>query len=229
MTNAIINAGRINWNVKDAKEFRATMGFYHVFKFELADLRRKKANEVKNAKGIIATNRELIDKKSFGQHDKAYYEAQIAQMNQNIADSEKRLSDWQSAQDANVKKAESIFTRELYKTYVASMDDDVNAWRVSAYTQALENVLQAQGLTPAWDTLNTLYHVERERVGTGNTFAETGRHMTAQTEKKWRDALMGKICDLILDADANLLPTYKFLHILTKDQKKELKKAQNKK
>lgn len=223
MTNTTISGGKVNFNVKSAKEFRDTMGVYHVFKFELADLRKKKRNEVKNAKGIIATDRELIEKKSFGIHDEKYYLAQIAEMEQIIRDSEKRLADWQSEQDENVKKAESIFGKALYKSYVASMQDDLNAWRTSAYTQALADMLSAQGLTPAWDTLGVLYHLNRERTGNGSTFAETGLHMTAQTERVWREALMGKLCDLMND----LLPTYKFLHILTKAQKKALK-AQNK-
>lgn len=229
MTNTTINAGRINWNVKEAKDFRATMGLWHVFTFELADLRKKKQNEVRNAMGIIATNQELIDKKSFGIHDKAYYEAQIAQMKQNIADSEKRLSDWQKSEEKNAQKAESIFSRDLYKLYVASLNDDNNAWRVSAYTQGLADLFASQGLTPSWDTLDTLYHLNRERTGTGTTYAKTGLHMTANTERVWRKALMGKICDLIVTADKNLLPNYKFLHIMTKEQKKAQKKAQSKK
>lgn len=216
-----INAGKINFNVKSAKEFRDAMGLYHVFKFELADLRKKKSVEVKNAKGIIATDEELIEKKRFNLHPEEYYLAQIEDMRQAIADSEKRLADWQAEQDANVKKVEAIFTKALYKAYVASMTDEPNAWASSAYTEALAEMLTAQGLTPAWDTLNVLYHINRERTGTGTTFAETGLHMTAQTERNWREALMGKLCDLM----SGLLPTYKFLHILTKDEKKAAKKA----
>lgn len=223
MTNTTITGGKINFNVKSAKAFRDSMGVYHVFKFELADLRKKKQNEVKNAKGIIATDEELIAKKSFGIHDQKYYEDQIASMRQAIADSEKRLADWQAEQDSNIKQVESIFSKTLYKSYVASMQDDPNAWRTSAYTQALADMLSAQGLAPAWDTLRVLYHINRERTGNGSTFAETGLHMTANTERVWRDALMGKLCDLM----NGLLPTYKFLHILTKAQKKALK-AQNK-
>lgn len=222
MTNTI-NGGKINFNVKSAKAFRDNMGIWHVFKFELADLRKKKQNEVKNAKGIIATNEELITKKAFGQHDQKYYEDQIAQMKQAIADSEKRLSDWQSEQESNVKKAESIFTKSLYKLYVASLSDENGAWRVSGYTQALADLFIENGLTPAWDTLGVLYHLNRERTGNGSTFAETGLHMTAQTERVWREALMGKLCDIM----GELLPTYKFLHILTKAERKA-QKAQNK-
>lgn len=223
MANTTINGGKMNFNSKTAKAFRDSMGIWHVFKFELADLRKKKQAEVKNAKGIIATDLELIEKKSFSLHDKAYYEAQIADMEQAIRDSEKRLADWQAEQDANVKKVESIFTKSLYKLYVASLSDENGAWRVSGYTQALANLFVENGLTPAWDTLDTLYHLNRERTGTGNTFAETGMHMTANTERVWRDALMGKICDLM----GNCLPNYKFKYILTKAEKKA-QKAQNK-
>lgn len=222
MTNTIINGGKVNWNSKSAKDFRANMAIYKLFEFELADLQKKKGNEIRNAQGIIATNQELIDKKSFGQHDKTYYEAQIAQMKQNIADSEKRLADWKAEQEKNVKKVEEIFTKDLYKAYVASINDDVNAWRVSGYTQALADMLASQGITPAWDTLNTLYNVNRERPSTGSNKAETGLMMQAQTERTWRKSLMSKICDLMGD----ILPKYKFLHILTKAEKKAQKKAQ---
>lgn len=218
-----INAGKVNFNVKSAKQFRDTMGLWHVFQFELADLRKKKNAEVKNAKGIIKTDEELITKRSFGVHDEDYYVNQIAEMNQAIADSEKRLADWETEQENNRKNAENIFGKALYKAYRASMADDVNAWRVSPYTTALADMLEANGITPAWDTLNVLYHLNRERTGTGNSFAETGLHMTANTEKVWRTALMGKLCDLM----GGLLPTYKFIHILTRAEKKAQKKAQN--
>lgn len=223
MTNTTINAGKMNFNVKTAKAFRDSMGIWHVFQFELADMRKKKQAEVKNAKGIIATDQELIGKNDFSLHDRAYYDAQIKDMEQAISDAEKRLEKWQSEQDTNVKKVESIFTKSLYKLYVASLADENGAWRVSGYTQALADLFAENGLTPAWDTLDTLYHLNRERTGTGNTYAETGMHMTANTEKTWRIALMGKLCDLM----GSTLPNYKFKYILTKEQKKALK-AQNK-
>jgi len=223
MTNTTINAGKVNFNVKSAKAFRDTMAIWHIFDFELADLRKKKAQEVANAKGIIATNLELIDKKSFGIHDKAYYEDQIAQMEQNIRESEKRLSDWQAEQEKAVSKVTAIFGKTLYKSYVASMEDDNGAWRVSAYTQAIADLLTAQGLTPAWDTLDTLYHCVRKGKGTGSSKAETGKHNKAMTENMWRTVFMGELCDLMGD----ILPKYKFIHILTKAEKKALK-AQNK-
>lgn len=223
MANTTISAGKVNFNVKEAKSFRETMAIWHIFDFELADMRKKKAQEVANAKGIIKTDLELIEKKSFGIHDEQYYRDQIAQMTQNIADSEKRLADWQVEQDKNVSKVTSIFGKTLYKSYVASMQDDPNAWRVSAYTQAIADLLAEQGLTPAWDTLNTLYHCVRKGKGTGSSKAETGKHNKAMTESMWRTVFMGELCDLM----GTLLPKYKFIHILTKAEKKALK-AQNK-
>lgn len=222
MTNTNINAGRINWNSKSAKAFRDTMAVWHLFDFELADMMKKKANEVKNARGIIATDHELIEKKSFGIHDKAYYQAQIADMEQAIRDSEKRLADWKSEQEKTVSKVTAIFTRDLYKLYVASVDENENAWRVSAYTQAIADMLSAQGVVPAWDTLHTLYMCVRKGKGSGNSKAETGKHNKAMTETMWRQIFMGELCDLMGD----ILPKYKFLHILTKEQKKAQKKAQ---
>lgn len=222
MTNTIINAGRINWNVKSAKTFRDTMAIWHLFDFELADMMKKKANEVKNSKGIIATDQELIAKKSFGLHDKKYYESQIADMEQSIRDSEKRLADWKAEQEKTVSKVTAIFTKDLYKLYVASVGENENAWRVSAYTQAIADLLSEQGVTPAWDTLHTLYMCVRKGKGSGSSKAETGKHNKAMTETMWRQIFMGELCDLMGD----LLPKYKFLHILTKAQKKELKKNQ---
>lgn len=222
MTNTI-NAGKVNFNVKTAKVFRDTMGVYHVFKFELADLRKKKVRNVAMYKRIIATDEEYIEKKNYRLHDKKFYEDEIVAMQGKIADAEKELADWIAEEEANGLKAEAIFTRDMYKKYVASMHDNVNEWRVSNYTQALADMLTANGVTPAWDTLNVLYHLNRERVGTGSDFAETGMHMTANKEKAWRDALMGKLCDLM----GGLLPTYKFVNILTKAERKA-QKAQNK-
>jgi len=219
MTNTTINAGKAQFNVKSAKSFRDTMAIWHIFDFELADLSKKKAQEIANAKGIIATDEELIEKKSFRQHPQEYYDHQIAQMRQNIADSEKRLDDWKSEQSANVAKVESIFPKSLYKLYVSSLDDENGAWRVSPYTQAIADLFADNGVTPAWDTLDTLYHCVRDAKGTGGSMAETKKHCKPQTEKMWRKIFMSKLCDLMADT----LPTYKFLHILTKAEKKALK------
>lgn len=223
MANTTINAGKVNFNVKSAKAFRDLMAVWHIFNFEYDDMRKKKAIEVKNAKGIIATDEELIAKKDFGLHDETYYQAQIASMRQSIVDSEKRLADWQTEQDKTVSKVTGIFSRELYKAYVASINDENGAWRVSAYTQAIADLLAENGLTPAWDTLDTLYHCVRKGKGTGTSKAETGKHNKAMTESMWRSVFMGELCDIMGD----ILPTYKFRYILTKAEKKALK-AQNK-
>lgn len=223
MTNTTISAGKVNFNVKEAKSFRDTMAIWHIFDFELADMRKKKSAEVANAKGIIKTDLELIEKKSFGIHDEQYYRNQIAQMTQNIADSEKRLADWQAEQDKNVSKVTAIFGKTLYKSYVASMEDENGAWRTSGYTQAIADLLAEQGLTPAWDTLDTLYHCVRKGKGTGSSKAETGKHNKPMSENVWRAVFMGELCDLM----GAVLPKYKFINILTKAEKKALK-AQNK-
>lgn len=227
MANTAINAGKVNFNVKTAKAFRDLMAIWHIFDFEYDDMRKKKVSQVKNAKGIIATNEELIAKKDFSLHDETYYQTQIASMRQSIADAEKRLADWKNEQEKTVEKTTAIFTKALYAEYVKFMAENDATWRVSAYTQAIADLLTENGLTPAWDTLDTLVHCVKMTNGTGSTKAETHKHLRPQTEGTWRKLFMATLCDLMGD----ILPTYKFRYILTKEERKaqrQAQKAQNK-
>lgn len=221
MSNTTIMSGKVNFNTKEAKSFRDTLAIWHIFDFEVDDMRAKKRAEIRNAQGIIATNRDLIANNRFAQHDQKYYEDQIAQMEQAISDSKERLQKWESEQIVNVSKVESIFTKNLYLSYVKSLSEKDGAWRVSEYTEKIAGLLSENGLVPAWDTLESLYYSVREDKGTGSTKAETGSHNKPFSEKKWRAIFMGKLCGLM----GNTLPTYKFRNILTKAEKKALKKS----
>lgn len=222
MTNTI-NAGKVNFNVESAKDFRATMAIWHIFDFECKDVAKKYRNQIANRKGIIDADSECIEKKNFKMHDEQYYLDDIKEQNTRITELKAEHQAWLDAESANVKKVEALFSKALYKAYVESVDVPDAGWRATGYATALADLLSDNGLTPAWETIDVLYHAVKKCPGTGTTQAETGLHNRAQKEETWRKTIMGELCDLM----GTLLPTYKFKNILTKAAKKAAKKAQN--
>ena len=219
-----INSGKVQFNATSAKGFRATLAIWHVFDFECKDMAKKYAKTISNYKGIIATNSELIDKlskgeKIIGAHTVESLTADNVAMEKRIDENRKEFTAWKESQADSVKKSEKLFGKDLYKAYVASLSESDNAWRSSDYTAKLATLLADNGLTPAWDTLDELFHAVAYRPSTGSVAVETGNHVMALTENAWRKVLMGRLCDLMGDC----LPTYKFQHILTKAAKKAAK------
>lgn len=226
MANTRIESGKVQFNATSAKDFRATLAIWHVFDFECKDMAKKYAKTISNYKGIIATNTELIEKLAKGEsiiggRTLESLTADNADMEKRIADTRAEFSAWKESQSESVKKSEKLFSKDLYKSYVASLAESDNAWRSSEYTAKLAELLANNGLTPCWDTLDELFHAVAYRPSTGSVAVETGNHVMALTENAWRKVLMGRLCDLM----GATLPTYKFQHILTKAAKRAAKSA----
>lgn len=216
-----INAGKVNFNVTTGKDFRTTMAIWHVYDFESKDYAKKINTQIANRKSMIASNLEYIEKGNFKMHDKEWYEADNATHQACIEDYKAERKAWEDAQVENVKKAQALFPKSMWNAYIASAGTADGAWRTTPYADAIADFLRIQGFTPAWDTIDALYHAVAFRAGTGNTAVESGKHLTTQTETAWRKIFMGAVCDIMGD----ILPTYKFQYILTKAAKKAAKKA----
>lgn len=212
---ANIKSGNVQFNASSAKDFRATMAIWHIFDFECKDFAKKYSNMIKGYKDIIATDSESIQKKNFATHDEAWFKADIADMERRIEEARKEFMVWKEQQAESVQKSEKLFSKTLYKAYVASLTEGDGAWASSAYTEALADLLEDNGLVPTWNTLDALYHAVSYRASTGTVSAKTGKHTMALTENAWRKVLMGRFCDLMGD----VLPTYKFQHIIIKKAK----------
>lgn len=212
---ANIKSGKVQFNAKEARDFRATMAVWHIFDFECKDYAKKYANIIKGYKDIIKRNTECIEKQNFVTHDEAWYKADSADMQSRIDDARKEFATWKESEMESVQKSEKLFPKSLYKEYVDSLSESDGAWRSSAYTEALADLLEDNGLVPTWDTLDELYHAVAFRASTGSVSAKTGKHTMALTESAWRKVIMGRLCDLMGD----VLPTYKFQHILAKKAK----------
>lgn len=220
MANNTIKSGKTQFNVAEAKSFRDTLAVWHVYDFELSDEVERRNKTIKNCKGLIASNLELIEKlekgeKIVGDYTVADLTAQNAQFEQKIADARETLKKWEEGQKSAVDKATALFSKSLYLAYA----DYINNDNESAYSDAICDFLSDNGLTPCADTVAALIKAVGENKGTGASKAETGKHNRAYAEKTWRQIFMGKVCDIM----GNVLPTYKFKNILTREQKKALR------
>lgn len=214
--------GRIQWNSKEAKDFRDIMALWHTYDFELEDERKKRNNSISNAKGIIASNIEILSARESGKTagivcdftDDELRE-QCATMEQKIADARATLDKWIVGQESARKSAEALFPKTLYTAYVQYISDD----NAESYSQAIADTLSACGVTPAVDTVRSLTLAVGSAKGTGTTKAETHKHNRAFGEKQWRQIFMGAVCDLMGD----VLPVYKFKNILTRAERRALR------
>lgn len=220
MANNTIKSGKTQFNVAEAKSFRDTLAVWHVYDFELSDEVERRNKTIRNCKGLIASNIELMEKLEKGEKIVGDYtvddlKAQNAQFEQKIADARETLKKWEEGQKSAVDKATALFTKSLYLAYA----DYINNGNESAYSDAICDFLTDNGLTPCADTVAALIKSVGENKGTGASKAETGKHNRAYAEKTWRQIFMGKVCDIM----GNVLPTYKFKNILTREQKKALR------
>lgn len=217
-----IKSGKTQFNVAEAKSFRDTLAVWHVYDFELDDEKTKRNKTISNCKGLIASNLELIEKlqngeKIIGKYTVESLTQQNADFEQKIADARATLQKWADGQKSAVDKATALFSKSLYLAYVGYINDG----NESAYSDAICEFLADNGLTPCADTVKTLVQCVGDNRGTGSTKAETHKHNRAYSEKIWRQIFMGRVCDTM----GNVLPTYKFMNILTREQKKALKSA----
>ena len=215
-----IKSGRTQFNVAEAKSFRDTLAVWHVYDFELSDEVSKRNKTINNCKGLIASNLELIEKlqngeKIIGSNTIESLTQQNAEFEQKIADACATLQKWADGQKSAVDKATALFPKSLYLAYVGYITDD----KESAYSDAICEFLSDNGLTPCSETVSALVASVGENKGTGSSKAESGKHNRAFSERQWRQIFMGKVCDLM----GNILPTYKFKNILTREQKKALR------
>lgn len=215
--NTTILSGKVQWNSKEAKAFRDTMATWHIFDFELSDRMKTRSNAISMCNGVIAADREKIAKQEYIMHDEAWYLADIASMEARIADAKAELRVWKEGQEESVKKAEKLFTVSMYNAYVTAVNDgNDNAWRTSAYTEALAEMLSENGIAPTWDILDKLYHANAKTKGTGKTKNQTGKHNRAVGISAWRAVVMGEICDQMGD----ILPVYKWTNVFVKKAEK---------
>ena len=218
-----IKMAKMDFSVGTAKNFRNGLAQYHNATMEIADQILQVGEQVKAWRTVLNTNLDKIERIEKGDTNvignKEDLELEAAQALAKVKKLQADLAEYKQAQADRLDKGYALLTDDLYKAYVAyvedgtSMKDAVFAW------------FTAQGLTP---TEHGVLLVEKA-CGLKKTSArqkcKTGQHLTTLKQKPWRDIFLGALCDeLTENKDNPIIPIYKFQYVLKDNRKKKSNK-----
>ena len=217
ITIETIKAGKMQFNVKSAKDFRATLAKWHNADFELAEELLRKNDRVKALRTLIDSNNDLIAKlengeKIIGTKTVDDLKAEIVAWEDQIAKENSEMAEYRKAQAERYKEAHDLLSKDMHKAY----DDFVTNGNRDGYVLALANFFAENGLEPAMDSLNEFVAAVGKKKNSARQKVKTGKHNGCVSYQAWRDIFLGEICDVMGDA----LPLYKFTYVLKEKREK---------
>ena len=213
-----IKNGKMQYNAKSGKDFRATMAKWHNADFELAEEILRKQDRVNALNTLIGSNNDLIAKLEKGESiignktvedlrsEIANWEVQKVTENENLAE-------YRKAQASRYEDARALLSKELHQAYV----EYVTNGNRDGYVLALANFFDENGLEPTMDSLNEFVASVGKKKNSARQKVKTGNHNGSVSYQAWRDIFLGEICDVMGDA----LPLYKFTYVLKEKRAKK--------
>lgn len=209
-----LKSGKIQFNVKSAKNFRDTLAKWHNADFELAVALDKKAKNVSSLKGVIETNNSILEDIEKGKKTLKTKEELIAE----IADFETRIkhesdviAELREAQKTRLEDAYALLSKDLHKAYVDYIKDGDR----ETYVDALCDFFEKNGLEATSVSIDDfLACVGKKKATTRNKIA-SGKHNDAFAYNAWRDIFLGELCDVMGEA----LPIDKFIYQTMEERK----------
>lgn len=213
-----IKSGKMQFNVKSGKDFRATMAKWHDADFDLAEKILFKNDRIDALKKLIKSNNDLIEKLERGESiiSKKSIEdlrKEVEAWENDIESENNALSEYRKAQEERYKGARELLSKDLHKAYV----NFVSNGNREAYVLALANFFDENGFEPTIDSINEFVAVVGKKKNSARQKVKTGKHNGEFAYGTWRDIFLGEICDVMGDA----LPLYKFTYVLKENREKK--------
>jgi len=202
-----LKSGKMQFNVKSAKNFRDTLSKWHNADFELAVALDKKSKIVASYKTMIATDNELIEKLDNGEKSvmKSREEllCEIADFNSRIEHENNTIKELRDVQKSRLEGAYALLSKDLHKAYcdyIASGDN-------STYFEELCKFFESNGVEPTVSVSDFVCAIGIRKATTKQKI-ESSKHTTNMAYTQWRDLFLGFLCDTMGDA----LPIDKFIY-----------------
>ena len=214
----------MQYNVKSAKGFRDILAKWHNADFELALAIIKKSENIKNLKGMIDTDNEMIERIDSG--DKSVMKtrdelvAEVTDFETRIAHESATVTELRKVQSERLADAYALLTKDLHKAYV----DFIKNGNRDGYVDALAQFFTDNGLTPTTDGIDTFIACVGKKKATTRTKVADAKHNDAFAYTAWRDIFLGEICDVMGDAlpiDKNIYKTMEERKKAWEDKKKK--------
>lgn len=218
-----LKSGKMQFNVKSAKNFRDTLAKWHNADFELAVALDKKANIVKGYKTMIATDKDIIAKIDNGEKTMKTREelvSEIADFESRIAHESEVIRELRDVQKSRLESAYELLSKDLHKAYVDYIKDS----KRDEYVESLCVFFEKNGLEPTESINDFVACVGKKKATTRNKIA-SAKHNDAFSYNAWRDIFLGELCDVMGDA----LPIDKFIYKTMEERVKAWEDAKNNK
>ena len=206
----------IRFNAKEAKDFRATMAKWHDAQFQITDALLQKAERVKNYRGIIASNNEMLAKKlsdRVGRRSDEDLKDEIATMESKIKDENEAMAELRKAQADRLDPALKMADNALYEGYVAYYRDGDR----DAYVEAMTLWFNRNGVACTRNDVGDFVNVVGKKKNSARQMYKTGKHNGVYAYTTWRTVFLGELCDTLGD----LLPMHKFTYVAKNDRAKK--------
>lgn len=219
MTNTTtIKNGKAQFNGKDAKSFRTTMGKYYNARHTLNDETLLKNERIKSLQSVIDSNYAQIEKIKGGAVSGRTEEEILAE----IKDFEAKISKEQEEFEAlsNVQKkrfedAEKLVSTDLYNAYKSAVQEDEKA---DEYILAIAQFLAMNGVVPGVETCNILARATGRKNSSAKQGFKTGKLTQVMTVKAWKKLFLGTLADLM--CAENAFDAYKYTYVLPEKRNK---------
>lgn len=219
-----LSSGKMQFNVKSAKNFRDTLAKWHNADFELAVALDKKSKTVASYNTMIATDRDIISKIDNGEKTMKTREellSEIADFESRIAHENDVIRELREVQKSRLEDAYALLSKELHSAYVEYIKNE----KVDEYVNALCKFFESNGLTPTSDSIQLfLSCVGKKKATTRNKIANA-KHNDAFAYNPWRDIFLGELCDVMGES----LPIDKFIYKTMEERVKVWEESKAKK
>ena len=203
----ILASGKMQFNVKSAKNFRDTLAKWHNADFELAVALDKKSKTVASYNTMIATDRDIISKIDNGEKTMKTKEellSEIADFESRIAHESEVIRELREVQKTRLESAYALLSKELHSAYV----DYIKNGMREEYVNALCTLFENNGLTPTLDSINDFVSCVGKKKATTRNKIANAKHNDAFAYNPWRDIFLGELCDVMGES----LPIDKFIY-----------------
>lgn len=216
--------GKMQFNVKSAKNFRDTLAKWHNADFELAVALDKKSANVTTYKAIIKTDSEQIAKCDNGEKTlktREEYVAEIADYEERIKVESDTIAELRDAQKSRLESAYALLNKDLHKAYCEYITEE----KRDEYVDALAQFFTNNGLEPTIDGINAFIACVGKKKATTRKKIANGKHNDAFSYNQWRDIFLGELCDVMGES----LPIEKFIYKTMEERRKAWEDAKKNK
>lgn len=207
--------GKLQFNVKSAKNFRDTLAKWHNADFELAVALDKKSKNVTRIKGMIDSNNELIADIESGKNTIKSREellSEIADFESRIAHESEVIAELREEQKSRLESAYALLSKDLHKAYC----DYITKGMRDEYAEELCKFFENNGITPTVAIYDFVASIGVRKATTKQKIASE-KHTTSMAYTQWRDLFLGFLCDTM---GKDVLPIDKFIYQTMEERRK---------